>query len=122
VASEESLVCPTEFQKKSGPGKLDGWAESIFFFYWSCNQTYSPGFDLFFAAGDDSQDPDIASYEINSSQPVDIQIENFGSEISMIRLYTQTGSTYWGGISIKIRADEYWSYGGTYNTSTGEPL
>jgi hypothetical protein len=120
--NEESLVCPTEFKKKSGRGKLDGWSESAFYFYWACNnETYSPGFGLLFAAGDDSQDPQISHLPINDSQLVDVQLENFSPETSSIKLYTQVGS-YWGGISIKIRADEYWSYGGTYNTSTGEPL
>lgn len=32
-------------------------------------------------------------------------------------------STYYSGsVTINIRAKEYWSYGGTYDTTTGEPL
>jgi hypothetical protein len=38
------------------------------------------------------------------------------------QFYPPEGFEYAGGLSIQIRAKEYWSYGGTYNTATGEPL
>jgi hypothetical protein len=52
-------------------------------------------------------------------------MEFFGGPI-VGNLYSQSGgSGSWdgsSGIIMTISAKEYWSYGGTYNTTTGEPL
>jgi hypothetical protein len=37
---------------------------------------------------------------------------------NIYQFYESTG----GSVSLEIRAKEYWSYGGTYNTETGKPL
>jgi hypothetical protein len=37
-------------------------------------------------------------------------------------MYGQAGSDASSSVLLEMRAKEYWSYGGTYNTSTGQPL
>jgi hypothetical protein len=37
-------------------------------------------------------------------------------------LFQSFGPNYSGSVSLVIEPSEYWSYGGTYNTTTGEPL
>ena len=37
-------------------------------------------------------------------------------------IFSGYSANFTGTMSVEIRAKEYWSYGGTYNTSTGQPL
>lgn len=54
----------------------------------------------------------VGSYSINF----------FGGSLSGGPLYSPPSSFSSGSFDMTFEATEYWSYGGTYNTSTGEPL
>jgi hypothetical protein len=49
-------------------------------------------------------------------------VKIFSTIIKSGTLFQTFDSNYSGNVSLIIEADEYWSYGGTYNTTTGEPL
>jgi hypothetical protein len=121
--TEEDLVCPRQFILLSGD---TSWSEYTFSFYWALQSEngYEPGFDLFIRPGDDAADAETAINRegVDNWAPVTINIDNFGSDIMSLTYYTTTGDTKFGTISLKVEAESYWSYGGTYNTETGEPL
>lgn len=54
----------------------------------------------------------VGSYSINF----------FGGSLSGGPLYSPPSSFSSGSFDMTFEATEYWSYGGTYNTGTGEPL
>jgi hypothetical protein len=128
--TEEDLVCERQFQLISAPDFQ--WDETIFFFFWALQSkpsqgnitNYQPGFDLFIRPGDDAADAETAINRegVDNWAPVTINIDNFGSDIMSLTYYTTTGDTKWGAISLKVEAESYWPYGGTYDTTTGEPL
>jgi hypothetical protein len=121
--TEKDLVCPRQFILLSGD---TSWDEYTFSFYWALQSEngYEPGFDLFIRPGDDASDAETAIDRegVDNWAPVTINIDNFGSDIMSLTYYTTTASNKWGAISLKVEAESYWSYGGTYNTETGEPL
>jgi len=120
VSSEEGLVCPGLFFVSSGGG--EGWENFGFTIYQNTDgNSIAAGF-LFTPTGD-SGEPEISSVSNLSNQPGGtLSIENFGEGGSCTIYVPNVTLPEYGNLSINIRANEYWSYGGTYNTETGEPL
>jgi len=67
--------------------------------------------------------PEYANWIKNTST---VNIENFGADSASAPFTAFTETSEGEDINFyytaRVRAKEYWSYGGTYNTSTGEPL
>jgi len=68
----------------------------------------------------------IQSHNSREDQKIGTLKLNFNGYIISKNLYTDTAEPPYDGTSgnvlIDITCSEYWSYGGTWNTSTGEPL
>jgi hypothetical protein len=57
------------------------------------------------------------------SQPCgNYSVQIFSQIIKFGTLFQTFNPNYSGNVSLVIEPSEYWSYGGTYNTTTGEPL
>jgi len=129
---EEDLVCERQFKLISTPDYE--WDETGFFFFWALQSkpsqgnitNYQPGFELFIRPGDDAADAETSNNPVYAPLPnyesVTIQVGNFGGDNMYLTYYRTTLANRFGGISLKVEAEKYWSYGGTFNTSTGEPL
>jgi len=130
--TEEDLVCERQFQLISAPDFQ--WDETSFFFFWALQSkpsqgnitNYQPGFDLFIRPGDDGADAETSNNPALASLPnwesVTTQVGNFGGDNMYLTYYRSIFPYQFGVITLKVEAEKYWSYGGTYNTSTGEPL
>ena len=130
ITKEEELVCAVGFGFVITKDDEDGYPDRAEFYLWKVNETstvikknnsFYPrilfGFEYFTLSGSN----EIASSELdwNTSPSTEdagtIKFMNY--EISGFKI---TGNTSYVGGS--ITPEEYWSYGGTYNTSTGQRL
>lgn len=118
--TEEELVCGVGLHLINSLG-WDFEEFNIYPFYF---------FDLSYRASDDGGDYGVVIGE-GSDVPdelgritYNVQISNFGADVALIYCcsvfdnYTPDILT----TILEIQANEYWSYGGTYDTETGEPL
>jgi len=119
VSKEEELVCLKTFSQKSGGSSF---TENSFALYPNTNGTQL-ACSILFRPSDDGGEPNISSayYSIVGKTPFELSIQNFG-EGGTCTLYSSNTLPAYGSMSIVIKALEYWSYGGTYDTTTGEPL
>ena len=117
---EEELVCSSDFYAPSAS------IEITFGDAAKSGSLYSPGFNFFaflgasFSQGDFELDvysgnsgPDVRSYSVYGSTPIEFSY-------SIIDQYAEFFVLQ--DASFSLEPKEWWSYGGTYNTSTGEPL
>lgn len=121
VESEEELVCPNLQFLCPNPG----WEEFSFFLFQNTDGNSIAASFLFRPTGDGGETSIFS--EIYSNNEGDkpggtLSIENFGEGGSCTIYVPNVTLPEYGNLSINIRANEYWSYGGTYNTETGEPL
>jgi len=122
---EEELVCNNEFNATPS-GSYGGL--NIFFFGDAAKSgsLYSPAFNFFatftknFSEGDFILDvqtgnngPDVRSYSVYGSTPIEFSYTIFDLYKEFFVLQDATFS---------LEPKEWWSYGGTYNTSTGARL
>ena len=116
---EEYLVC--------GYNNLNSiYADINFLDATKSGSLYDPGFTFYanwtdendfgfveYEVRSDSAGPDVRSFSIYGSSPIQISFTAFDDpSIS----YTLLDATF------SLEPKEWWSYGGTYDTSTGEPL
>ena len=122
--SEENLVCASEFYfdqegNFGGIGLNEGTISkkelnlfsldfSVSFGFDSLSFIY--GFNAFGGLGLTTNSPHSLII-FGVSMPIFITVDGFGDENNM-----------GGSMQLTLTPIEYWSYGGTYNTSTGEPL
>jgi hypothetical protein len=96
-----------------------GAGNVILSFYYSFNEseafsdgsTIFPSFTVYGAGSSSGNGGQVGTYTLS-----------FNGYTESRPLYTAYGSVNSGSVSIDIRAVEYWSYGGTYDTATGRPL
>jgi len=119
VSMEEELVCLKTFSQKSGASPF---TENSFALFPNTNGTQL-ACAILFTPSDDGGEPGVSSaiFPIVGKTPFELSIENFG-EGGTCTLYNKPSQPGFGSISIAIKALQYWSYGGTYDTTTGEPL
>jgi hypothetical protein len=116
--TEEDLVCRRQFELISGAD----WNETTFYFSWALQSrnNYQPAFYLFMRPGDDGQDAEVSADPLTGGNLVTIGFDNFGDDNISLTYYSNNQGK-WGDIRLRVEAENYWSYGGIYNTSTGEP-
>ena len=120
--SEEDLVCPGVGLVLSDPwGNIGG--EFAFQLFPNTNGTSLAAFFLF-KPGDDSGEYVISSIQNTFFNTLggQISLENFGPGGTCNFYIPNNLLPEYGGLGLSIRAHEYWSYGGTYDTATGEPV
>jgi hypothetical protein len=134
VTSEEQLVCPNDFIEKSfsfsGTTFFAEHSFSIFRYfsnlYYGAN--ISNGFAyqmLYYGADDGTAGASVYSgtYDVCSGAgiggTVSVNVADAG-QLNFPYKICEDREGQFGTISIS--AQSYWSYGGTYNTSTGQPL
>ena len=134
IKTEEQLVCPNPFIEFSfvPSGQLVSWPEHQFSIFW--NNNFSPinfdpfeyaanklnqfAFNLLYQPGDDlSSGAEIFSSLSASSALLNVPIADAGILVFPYVFEVLNYTAY-----ITIAPHEYWSYDGTYNTSTGLPL
>ena len=120
VESEEGLVCPGLQFLCSDPG--GNWENFGFALYQNTDGN-SIAAGLLFTPSGDSGEPSISSVKDDFNKPGGtLTLENFGGGGSCTTYVPNAILPEYGSISLSIRAQEYWSYGGTYNTETGARL
>jgi len=117
--TEEDLVCRRQFELISGAD----WNENTFYFSWALQSrnSYEPAFYLLMRPGDDGADAEISNNPYATGNLVTTNFDNFGND-NMSLTYYSASQGRWGAITLNVQAENYWSYGGTYNTQTGQPL
>jgi len=136
ATTEEELVCIKGLEFESGNTSFETYDMQISPYFTSF-QSFSPYSSMGARASDsgsydngidqgDLPIPDGPQYSNYVKNLSTVNIENFGNDIaySPFTAFTTTGqgedfNLYY---TARVRAKEYWSYGGTYNTETGEPL
>jgi hypothetical protein len=120
VESEEGLVCPGLQFLCSDPG--GNWENFGFALYQNTDGN-SIAAGLLFTPSGDSGEPSISSVKDDFNKPGGtLSLENFGEGGSCTTYVPNSTLPEYGSISLSIRAEEYWSYGGTYDTETGARL
>jgi hypothetical protein len=123
VTAEEQLVCDNGLRTwdfdipEPPPGivsALSNASFSITSYSWSFNSEYTEEGELFFPFTTSETPPDYIL-------PITITIGNLTTTLQAAGFGGGGGSLPTSG-SGSITAVEFWPYGGTYNTSTGEPL
>jgi hypothetical protein len=123
-ASRFSFRTPTEYSYVA-----DGQSPIIipynFRFFYNFNPDSGSGSyrngNLFYPAFETELEGGVSSWRDDNTIVGTLQISLNGFTISR-DLYFTDGRSASGNVLIEIRAKEYWSYGGTYNTQTGAPL
>jgi hypothetical protein len=120
VIEEKELVCLKTFSQKSGGSPF---TENSFVLYPNTNSTQL-ACSILFRPSDDGGEPSVSSaaFPIVGKTPFELSILNFGDGGTCTLYNPNSTLEGYGSISIVIKALEYWSYDGTYNTTTGEPL
>jgi hypothetical protein len=118
VIKEEELVCLKTFSQRSGGSPF---VENSFVLYPNTNGTQL-ACSILFRPSDDSGEPEISSFFTAGRTSFELSVLNFGDGGTCTLYSPNTTLEEFGSMSIVIKALEYWSYGGTYNTHTGEPL
>ena len=116
VNTEEDLVCDNFFDAYLDLSNATTKSGSLYDpglgFYVLWGEEYDFGFaeyEVSFGASG----PDVRSFSIYGSSPFEVSFKTYERpEIS----FTLLEATF------SLEPKEWWSYGGTYNTSTGEPL
>ena len=117
ASEEEELVCIKTFSQKSGGSPFE---DNSFAFYPSTNG-FALACSFLFVPSGDGGEPYISSFSIDGVSPSQLSIQNFGDG-GTCNLYNKpAGISDYGSMDITIKALEYWSYGETYDTTTGEP-
>jgi len=123
ITAEEQLVCDNGLKAwdfdipEPPPGivsALSNASFSITTYSWSFNSDYAEFGELVFPFTESDTPP---SYIL----PITITIGNYTTTLQAAGFGGGGGSDPGSG-SGSITAVEFWSYGGTYSTSTGEPL
>jgi len=120
---EQTLVCYSEFIRQD---RLDGYPKSgdIFFFpYRKVGDLYYSGLGGLIEDG--QSNTEFAFWADNQTYPsAQFPISILGATLDITAFYLEDAEYESEVISCtaSLVPSEWWSYGGTYNTSTGEPL
>lgn len=109
--TEEELCCPQATEFINEPDYF-GW-ESSYFLFSFLNQM--PFINLSYNPADEG-----GVQAINSGGDMEITVENFTPSMTFTAIKSPNSSQ--SSIDLSMRAEEYWSYGGTYDTQTGQLL
>lgn len=121
--TEEDLCCHNATYFQNDPLELGGdnpWASSYFGFAFSNEKPYIIYSYNPIDEGHWQTQTSIYNSYYNLGT---LSIENFSPSIVIAAYSSPEPNDGWeASLSVSIRADEYWSFGGTYNTQTGEHL
>lgn len=122
--TEEDLCCHSSTYFLIDPVNFGGdnepWASSAFGFAFYQQKPY---LSFSYHPIDEGRWQAISNIYESSYTIGQLTVENFNLSPGItIPAYSSTGDSWEATISLSIRAEEYWSYGGTYDTTTGEPL
>lgn len=117
--TEEELCCHKSTYFLNDPVQFENWQSSNFLFAFTSE---SPYLGFAYSDSDDGQAQRVTNNYIEGYNQTLLTIGNFNFTPGItIPLYSSP-STEISSMSLSINAEEYWSYGGTYNTETGARL
>ena len=137
VGNEEDLVCATipKFELLSFSSSYSPWGENDFRLFsiednlsYAATSSYRFAFSLLYYGADDlTQGGSVESGNlcgegqqgVCNSQTISVTLADAGSIELPVTLCPDPEEAF---ANISITADLYWSYGGTYDTTTGYPL
>lgn len=123
AGSEEELCCHNATYFQNDPPEFGGdypWASSAFGFAFLGQKPYLA---FSYLPIDEGGWQDQTNFYNENYGQGELIIQNFSPAISIPSYSSPMPSDGWEAtVSVTIRADEYWSFGGTYNTETGERL
>lgn len=124
AGSEEELCCHNATYFQNDPPEFGGdnypWASSAFGFAFLGQKPYLAFSYLPIDEGHWQHQTNVYHESYDQGELI---IENFSPAIRIPAYSSPTPGDGWGAtVSVTIRADEYWSYGGTYDTQTGQLL
>lgn len=136
AGSEEELACVSGsgFHLIEHPAGRDKWVVEAFniFPYFTAANDFRPYIILAYEASDSSNDKGAGIGDGAGVEPFlvpgdsisvnQLNISNFGNDTATITWYNILGLNNMITEISALKAEEYWSYGGTYDTTTGEPL
>lgn len=124
VTSEEQLVCGLNLTTTLDPDNMRFWDFYInpsFNNFSSYSLRSAASFAL--AEGNDrGTQMGEPSFDMPNPEPYTVNIENFGSDTASATFYRNSADEFEAYVTARVIALDYWSYGGTYDTTTGEPL
>jgi hypothetical protein len=117
--TEEDLCCHNSTYFLNDPPYFGSWPASTFLFAFTNQKPYLV---FFYSDSDEGRAQKVTSIYTEGYNEEVLTIDNFNFTPTIsIPKYSST-NTEISSMSVSIRAEEYWSYGGTYDTVTGEPL